>query len=61
MSDKVDLTRTTQYQIGTITYQVSACFQESGATLKDLMLKLLRDEIRQNPVCNLASCPLDAV
>ncbi len=39
---KIELQKDRQYTVGTVTYQVTAFFNEKGSTLKDVISKILK-------------------
>ena len=46
-----------EYQIGGVTYEVSACFLEEGKTLKDCVLHTLLQEVCNHPNGTFANTP----
>ena len=49
MQDRVDLQRENRYRVGSVTYEVAACFDDGQEPLHDIVRRLLLDDIHRDP------------
>ena len=55
MQERITLRNRTQYHIGAVTYDVTACFNENREPLKDIVRKLLLNDIHKSQPRKFAS------
>ena len=46
MRDRIDLQKDKRYRVGSVTYEVIACFDNEWETLHDIVRRLLIEDIR---------------
>lgn len=55
MQDRIDLQKDKRYRVGSVTYEVTACFDDGQEPLHDIVRRLLIEDIRADPGQKVAS------